>query len=235
VQYGDRLTITTPEGVAVDLVLANVGSRFLAALLDVLIQAAIGLVGTLIAVALLDGGPLSLVLSLGAFVLIFGYDVAFEVRNHGRTPGKRAAGLRVVRDTGAPVTFLTSAIRNVLRLIDILPMFYGVAMISIFFSRRHQRIGDIAAGTLVVRDERPVDVVSALPAVSDRVYGWDTSQVTADDMAVVRQFLERRPSLTPGARAQLASDLAARLRPKVAGAPAQRDEAFLEALVAARS
>jgi uncharacterized RDD family membrane protein YckC len=232
-EYGDRLTITTPEGVAVDLELANIGSRFLAALLDVLIQGGIGLVAVLIAVAALDGGALALVLSIGAFLLLFGYDVAFEVRNHGRTPGKRAAGLRVVRDTGAPVTFVTSAIRNVLRLIDILPAFYGVAMIAIFFTRRHQRLGDIAAGTLVVR-ELPTPAAVSPSAPPARVYGWDTSAVTAEDVAVVRQFLDRRATLGPGPRAQLATDLAARLRAKVAGAPPQPDEQFLEALAASR-
>jgi uncharacterized RDD family membrane protein YckC len=234
VEYGDRLTITTPEGVAVDLVLANIGSRFLAALLDVAIQGGIGLVAVLILSAALDGGVLALVLSIGAFLLIFGYDVAFEVRNHGRTPGKRAAGLRVVRASGAPVTFVTSAIRNVLRLIDILPVFYGVAMISIFFTRRHQRLGDIAAGTIVVRDERPPPAPAPVFRDPARVYGWDTSAVTAVELAVVRQFLDRRTSLSPGARAQLASEIATRLRPKVAGAPELPAEPFLEALSASR-
>ena len=235
VEYPDRLRITTPEGVAVDLALAGIGSRFMAALLDVTIQAAIAVAGGLVLSALLDGGVLVLALSVGAFLVVFGFDVAFEVLNGGRTPGKQAAGLRVVRDDGAPVTFVTSAIRNVLRLVDILPAFYGVAMLAIFLTRRHQRLGDLAAGTIVVRERSAAGPVFAGPAAPAAAPpGWDTSAVTADDLVVVRAFLARRPSLTAPARAALAADLAARLRPKVAGAPDLEPERFLEALSAAR-
>jgi uncharacterized RDD family membrane protein YckC len=233
VEYGERLTITTPEGVAVELLLANIGSRFLATMLDLVIQAAIALVGALIAVALFDGGVLSLVLFVGGFLLIFGFDVAFEVANHGRTPGKKAAGLRVVRETGAPVTFVTSAIRNAMRLIDILPGVYGIAMISIFATRNNQRLGDLAAGTVVIRERTPTLPRESIPE-APRVYGWDTSAITTEDLAIVRSFLDRRATLNPGARAQLASDLSTRLRAKVAGAPDLEPEPFLETLVATR-
>lgn len=232
-QHGDFLTITTPEGVQVDLALAGIGSRFLATMLDVLILATVALVGAVVAGVLFEGGILVLVLSVGGFLLLFGYDVLFEVRAQGRTPGKRATGLRVVRDTGAPVTFLTSAIRNVLRPIDFLPAVYGIAMITIFVTRHNQRLGDLAAGTLVVR-ERTAAPAPDPPVAGERAYGWDTSGVTAEDLAVVRAFLARRATLNPGARAGLASELADRLRTKVAGAPDEPPEAFLEALVAAR-
>jgi uncharacterized RDD family membrane protein YckC len=235
VEYEDRLTITTPEGVEIELLLANIGSRFLATLLDVAIQGGIGFVGAVIAIAALDGGVLTLVLSIGLFLLLFGYDVLFEVTQRGQTPGKRVAGLRVLRATGAPVTFVTSAIRNVLRLIDILPVFYGVAMLFIFFTRRHQRLGDIAAGTIVVRDQRPAPTTPA-PLTGERVYGWDTSAISPEELALVRQFLDRRAALDLGARNQLASDLATRLRSKVAGAGGwdKSPEQFLEALAASR-
>lgn len=233
-EYEDRLTITTPEGVDVSLTLANIGSRFMATLLDLLIQGGIGLVGALLATAALDGGVRDLVLYVGLFLLLFGYDVLFEVTRRGQTPGKRAAGLRVLRASGAPVTFVTSAIRNVLRIVDILPIFYAVAMVSIFFTRRHQRLGDIAAGTIVVR-ERPTEPVAPAPLTGERVYGWDTSAVTPAELALVRSFLDRRHGLETGARAQIASDLAARLRPKVAGAPPLPPEPFLEALASARA
>jgi uncharacterized RDD family membrane protein YckC len=233
-EYGDRLEITTPEGVAVALELAGIGSRSLAAMLDLVIQGLIGLAGGLIIFVLLDGGVALLVAYVALFLLIFGYDVTFEVLNRGRTPGKRAASLRVVRDTGAPVTFVTSAIRNVLRIVDILPVFYGVAMLSVFLTRHHQRLGDLAAGTVVVHD-RPATTVHIAPLQPPaRVYGWDTSTITAEDLAIARAFLERRETLTAGARLALADDLATRLRGKVAGAPDQPAEQFLEALVASR-
>ena len=139
-----------------------------------------------------------------------------------------------MRDTGAPVTFVTSAIRNVLRLIDILPGVYGIAMISIFVTRHNQRLGDLAAG----HDRRPRAHARAAARVhrraAPRVYGWDTSAITAEDLAIVRSFLDRRATLNPGARAQLATDLATRLRAKVAGAPDLEPEPFLETLVATR-
>lgn len=232
-QHGDFLTITTPEGVEVDLALAGIGSRFLATLLDLLIIAAVGLGGGLLIGVLLDGGVAVLFASVGAFLLLFGFDVLFEVRFGGRTPGKHAAGLRVVRDTGAPITFVPSAIRNVLRIMDFLPGLYGIAIIAIFVSRHNQRLGDLAAGTLVIRERRPAPPPEA-PVTAERTYGWDTSAVSAEDLAVVRAFLARRTSLDSGARAQLAADLATRLRAKVAGAPQSGSEAFLEALVAAR-
>jgi uncharacterized RDD family membrane protein YckC len=233
VEYGERLTITTPEGVTVELPLAGIGSRFLATMLDLLIIGAVALVGVLVSSALLDGGILTLVLFVGGFLLIFGYDVAFEVANHGRTPGKKAAGLRVLRESGAPVTFITSAIRNAMRLVDILPGVYGIAMVSIFVTRNNQRLGDLAAGTIVVR-ERTTAPAAESPLAAPRVYGWDTSAITAEDLAIVRAFLDRRPTLSPGARAQLAGDLATRLRAKVAGAPELEAEPFLETLVASR-
>jgi uncharacterized RDD family membrane protein YckC len=216
VEYEDRLTLTTPEGVDVELLLANIGSRFLATLLDLLIEGGIGLVGALIAGAAFDGGVLTLVLSVGLFLLLFGYDVLFEVTQRGQTPGKRAVGVRVLRSSGAPVTFVTSAIRNVLRLIDFLPVFYGIAMLCIFFTQRHQRLGDIAAGTIVARERRPEPVAPPPFRPPARVHGWDTSAVTAEELAIVRQFLDRRTSID------------------VAGAPEQSDEQFLEALAASR-
>src|SRR5438874_7851272 len=124
--FEDRLTLDTPEGVQLELTLAGVGSRFTAALLDYLIQLVI-----LIALGLVFGYGFGVTLGGGAwaaaifFVLVFlvfnGYFIAFEVLASGRTPGKRWNGLRVVRESGAPVTFGASAVRNVLRLVDILP------------------------------------------------------------------------------------------------------------------
>ena len=83
-----------------------------------------------------------------SFALIFFYDVLFEVLGRGRTPGKRASGLRVVAPGGRPITFARSAVRNLLRLIDILPGFYAVGMTVIFITTKNQRIGDLAAGAM---------------------------------------------------------------------------------------
>jgi uncharacterized RDD family membrane protein YckC len=92
--------------------------------------------------------------ALVSFALTFGYDVLFETLAAGRTSGKRLAGLRVVTALGGPVTFHVSAIRNLLRAIDFLPGAYVVGAAVILIGRRNQRLGDVAAGTLVIRVPR---------------------------------------------------------------------------------
>jgi uncharacterized RDD family membrane protein YckC len=237
-EHDDSLRIPTPEGVELELALAGVGSRFIAAGMDLAVQSAAAVIGALAILALVDDGVAVALLSTGGFLIFFCYDVAFEVLAHGRTPGKRWNGLRVTRERGEPVTFLTSAIRNIMRLVDILPVFYGVGMLVIFITRRNQRLGDLAAGTVVVRERRgglrggPDH--EPLPAPAAAPLGWDTSAVTPRDAALVREFLERRHTLTADARRRIGEDLAARLRAKTAGAPPLASEAFLEALLAAR-
>jgi uncharacterized RDD family membrane protein YckC len=248
VEYEDVLTIETPEGVDLMLTLAGVGSRFVSAIVDYLIQA-----GLLIALALLlfggvaigDGdagsGVVIAVYSLASFLVFVGYDVTFEVLNSGQTPGKRMNGLRVVRTGGQPIGFVTSAVRNVLRLIDWLPLGYAVGMLAILVTKRNQRLGDLAAGTLVVRARKPAPspVVAVTPSDAQPVpdvAGWDTTAITADELAAVRSFLDRRDTLELGVRNQIAATLADGLRPKVAGVPGEYSgERFLEALAAAKS
>jgi uncharacterized RDD family membrane protein YckC len=159
VQYEDRLTIATPEGVTLELTLAGLGSRFVGALIDGLVLAVtylgILLLSYLLSLVLGEDSPVIFaVLAVLVFLLIFGYDVCFEVFNSGRTVGKLAAGLRVVRIDGGPVNFRTSFVRNVLRLVDWLPGVPVVGIISILATRRNQRVGDLVAGTLVVREPR---------------------------------------------------------------------------------
>ena len=241
-EYEDRFTIATPEGVELDLTLAGLGSRFAAALIDALLRILI-----LGALALVLGGTAALTGDIGTgvaaaafivayFLIIFGYDILFEVLASGRTPGKRWNGLRVVRVGGQPVGFLSSAIRNVLRVVDILPGFYAVGCIAILVSQRNQRLGDLAAGTLVVRDpgspsqEEPWTRRATTTPSAPRATG-DVTGITADEIATVRSFLERRSELDGRARTELATVLAERLRPKVGGDVAHLGpETFLEQL-----
>ncbi|MGZ8650146.1 MAG: RDD family protein [Solirubrobacteraceae bacterium] len=241
-EYEDRVRISTPEGVDVELTLAGIGSRFIAAILDFIIQA-----GVVIAVSVLlglfsgdrDGGYVAAVFSLVFFLTFFAYDVLFEVRSRGRTPGKRWTGLRVVRTGGRPVTFVRSCIRNVLRLVDILPSFYAIGMLSIFVTRNNQRLGDLAAGTYIVRERAGGFRRSREPAprvATTAGASWDVSAVSAQDAGTVRQFLDRRDQLSGGARQELAEELERRLRPQVAGAPVGLGaEEFLEQLSDAKA
>jgi uncharacterized RDD family membrane protein YckC len=239
VTFEDRLAIATPEGVELELTLAGIGSRFIAGAIDFTIQVLV-----ISALALLlrpAGGAGVAIFSSAMFAVIFFYDVLFEVLGRGKTPGKRWTGLRVVRSGGRPITLVRSALRNILRIIDILPALYAVGMVTIFITPRNQRLGDLAAGSLVVRDRhggRREAVAPAALATNDlgSAATWDVSAVPADDVATVRAFLERREQLAPASREQIASELARRLRPRVGGAHEQlKDESFLELLVATKT
>jgi uncharacterized RDD family membrane protein YckC len=250
----DRMAVATPEGVTLEFVLAGVGSRFFAGLIDGLIQFA-AVVAMLVLAALLEswlGGYIAAVAAIFVFVVFLGYDIAFETLASGRTLGKRWTGLRVVKTSGAPVTFLTSAVRNLLRLVDFLPTTYLIGIVLILATKNNQRLGDLAAGTIVVRERggstapssdswtgwtaggAPGGLAGGLAA--DELEAWDVSAVTADEVAAVREFLTRRGALTPEARTRVAYEMAVRLRPKVVGPnQAMAPEAFLEAVVAAKS
>ena len=244
-EYDDRLTISTPEGVDLSLTLAGVGSRFTAAFVDAIIQYTTIAAGAAVLFGTDGFGAgeevAAAVFAVVFFVVIFVYDVAFEVLASGRTPGKRWNGLRVIRVGGQPIGFLSSVIRNLMRLIDILPGFYLVGMTSVLVTRKNQRLGDIVAGALVVREHRaapqaPGVLGRAAGPPPDDTAGWDTSAITSSELGAVRGFLERRREIDDAARASLGATLEARLRPKVAGVPADvRGERFLELLVAVKS
>jgi uncharacterized RDD family membrane protein YckC len=252
VEYEDTVTVATPEGVDLELTLAGLGSRFVAGLVDTVLQglliAALGLLLIGVEVFTRDpglGGVGAAVFFVGAFLVWFGYHVFFEVLASGRTPGKRWSGLRVVRAGGYPITFMASAVRNILRLVDMLPGAYVVGCVSILVTRRNQRLGDVAAGTLVVRERKGREsarrqpyprAVALSPASPEETAGWDVSAITAEELAAVRRFLERRDELERIARDDVGRRLAERLRPKVAGAPnGLAPEAFLERLAAAKA
>ena len=245
--YEDRISVATPEGVTLEVTLAGVGSRFVAGVIDQVLRwslllalvalLAIGQVG-------FGGGGFSgagtVALIVAIFFVQFGYDVLFETLASGRTPGKRWTGLRVVKKGGTPVGFLASALRNILRIVDSLPGFYLVGILSVMFTANNQRLGDLAAGTIVVRERRqttalPSSPAASVPAPADSAL-YDVSAVSAEELATVRRFLERRTTLTPEARSRLARDMATRLGPKVVGPPRHWEpEAFLEYLVATKA
>ena len=242
-EYEDRLRIATPEGVDLELTLAGVGSRFSAAIIDFIIQVVL-LVALAVAFVIAGdfGGWGSAAFALLAFLLFAGYDVSFEVLASGRTPGKRLNGIRVVRVDGSPVRFLTSAVRNVLRLIDI-QFFYLVGIVSILVTGKNQRVGDLAAGTLVVRERLAADAETPQPYATPRPapgpigewQSWDVGGVTDEEVSAVRAFLARRYELTPEARQLLADEMADGFRRKVPGlADDVPSETLLLGLVAAK-
>lgn len=224
---GGTVTIVTPEQVEITYELAGAGARFVAALVDHLLQLTIvvalvlGLVGlaSLGSWAALDwqnpGIWLIAILLILVFAVIWGYFIYFETVWNGQTPGKRMAGIRVICDGGFPINFRTAAIRNLLRLLDWLPSAYGVGLISILASRDYKRVGDLAAGTIVVKEtrgpaddrftERLLNPVLAPPAQPPR---YNVHALSRADYQAVRHFLDRRPDLPANVRFQLAARLA---------------------------
>lgn len=236
--YEDRLTIATPEGVDLDLPLGGLASRFLAGVVDQLLKFV--LIG-LLAVAVLAIGGLGLAVLIPAAALVmFGYDVLWEVLGHGRTPGKRWIGLRVVRGDGSPVDVRASLVRNVLRLIDGWPLSYLPTIVLVVVTKRNQRLGDLAADTVVVREPRaPAPQPGRATQTRDTAPrrdapGWDVSAVGDEHVAALRAFLERRDALDPDTRRRIAGQLARPLRGRVGGATEDDPERFLEGVAAAK-
>ena len=247
----DRTLVVTPEGVTHELRLAGLGSRLSAALVDGVVWFVVILL--LGAIAGSGDGEISGDLGTAAvtlllFALIFGYFAVFEAVWRGRTPGKRLNGLRVVTEDGSPIGFRRAAIRNLIRIVDFLPMAYLIGMVSIGSSPRGQRLGDLAAGTVVVVEPtkaRRRKAALASKTLAERVpltdvqlaelMTWDVTAVTREEAGMVLQFVERRDTIDADARQRLASEFARRLRPKVVGVPPQlTDERFLELVVRAK-
>jgi uncharacterized RDD family membrane protein YckC len=226
----DRIRLETPEGVDLSIQLAGVGSRFACALVDHAIQLT-ALLGLVLLFNQIGTPVASAAFFVIAFLLIFGYDVAFETFNAGRTPGKRAGGVRVVRVGGEPETFLIAVVRNLMRIVDFLPAAYLVGISSIFATSKNQRLGDIAAGTLVIRERSGRHATpDAAPVERDphaEAAGWDVSGVSDDELHLAADFLRRRAALPDDVRHRLAAQLAARVRPHVGGATDDLDDEFL--------
>jgi uncharacterized RDD family membrane protein YckC len=239
--------MVTPEAVALEFRTANLGSRILAYLIDMAVVVA-GILAGLFAVALLGNATEVVVPDWVALTIVLvllpswwlGYFIAFETLWRGRTLGKAALGLRVVTREGAPVRFRHAAIRALLGLVDFAVASGFFAIVFILFTRDNQRLGDLVAGTLVLRERSglaaPAPVsFTAPPGLEGYTATLDTSGLTTEEYLAVRTFLLRAASLPPGPRAalalQLANPLAARLRPAPpAGIP---PELYLYCLAAA--
>jgi uncharacterized RDD family membrane protein YckC len=234
-KYEDSRTISTPEGVDLELPLAGLGSRFIGLLLDTLIE---WTAFVIVIVALAEGGSTAGAVIVSSFLVlsVIAYNVLFEVLGGGRTPGKRASGVRVVMDGGEPVGLRASLIRNIIRLFEGFATAYIPAIISVLASSSNRRLGDHAAGTLVIRDRRPPAPEPFVAPLTQSSGALDATGVSEEELAVVSSYLARRDQLAPDARLALVSTLAGRLRPRVAGARAdQTDEQFLEQVFAAKA
>jgi uncharacterized RDD family membrane protein YckC len=226
--YGSG-AVVTPEAVRLDFEAAGVGSRALAFLIDsfivMMMLLLLSLSVALAAPALGDfGTAATVVLIVTVFLLTFGYPVAFETLWRGRTPGKAALGLRVVTVEGAPVRFRHAVVRAALGLIDFFFFFGTPAVITALLTKRNQRLGDLVAGTMVLRQRvastpARAATFAAPPGMDSYAATLDVSGVTPADYATLRSFLLRATSLDPDIRDRLAAKIATALAAKIAHTP----------------
>jgi uncharacterized RDD family membrane protein YckC len=242
------LDVATPERVSLSLPVAGIGYRCLAYLADLFILFVFWVIAYFTFTLLVSdvigffqglSGLAQTLLVVGVFATQWVYWTAAEVLMDGQTPGKRLVGIRVVRVDGSPVGVLESAVRNLVRVVDSLPLVYAVGVLSVLLTRQHRRLGDLLAGTLLVREERiDLDKYTAratgpvpLPAAPH------SERLTSEDVELILSFLTRAPELEPQARARLGTKLVERYggldeagRATVLASP-QSTEAFLRARV----
>lgn len=238
----DQLSIETPELVAIDMPVAGIGSRFVALFVDYLIWAVI-IVALILLIAWIDPS-LSHFSKLGEkweiaiftllpFLLYWGYFTLFEAFWNGRTPGKRVAKIRVIQRSGRGIGLFESMTRNFLRIVDQFPFCYAVGVVCIFLTRHHQRLGDLAAGTLVVHEREHLAAASSgdasrtftsgmfenapVPATRPRAFEIASSGVQllgSTDLEVLEGFFARRLDFSLETRAKLAERIASAIGAK---------------------
>ncbi len=238
----DQLSIDTPELVAIELPLAGIGSRFIALLVDYLLWGAgmfvLLLVVFLLLPALHTFSRLSAqwaeaIVIFFFFLLNWGYFTLFEAFWNGRTPGKRVAKIRVIQRSGRSIGLVESMARNLVRYVDQLPFFYAVGVITMFVTRQHQRLGDLAAGTLVVRDREPetplwgdtgsrtftaqlfsTNAPIPEPHTAITLPAPGISKLSSADLEVMEGFFSRRLDMGLATRQALAQRIAAAIQAK---------------------
>jgi len=228
--------------------IAGIGSRFLALAFDTLIQILIG-IGLLVIMVIVgvatpgwakSGMWFLALIVLAYFLLYFGYFAIFEVIWNGQTPGKKKEGLRVIKDSGRPITPTEAVGRNLMRIVDQLPAFYAVGIGSVLLSRQNKRLGDFVAGTIVVHEKSLVDTKpvwqspQAERAAPATTYG--SEKLTPEEFALIEAFLNRRNSLPVDVRFNMADQIAKQIRPKLSLPPGEmiHTELLLEAIVQER-
>lgn len=243
----DKHIIETPEQTRLEFSVAGIGSRFLALAIDTLILVVLIAAVLLVAIILGTSGVLNFFrqgpvwalafLLVLAFALYFGYFALFEILWNGQTPGKRAIGIRVIKETGRPLAPAEAIARNLLRIIDQLPAFYAVGVVIAMFNSLNKRIGDFVAGSIVVREQsfraaKPIWYDTSKTPLQSPL---GAHKLSADDLSLIDAFLHRRDDLAPDVRARMADEIINRFHNKLS--PAARGlsaESILESLAQER-
>lgn len=230
IETEETLVIETPERVPLAFALASIGNRFLAVAIDHFIQYfSIGIVGWIFLSTAGYGAQAGVIdeiqneapkwmialMIIILFLVFSGYFIFFEWLWNGQTPGKRLLKLRVIREDGRPITMWEAIARNLLRVVDAIPI-YSVGLIVIFLSSRDQRVGDIFAGTVVIRertDEAPTFAETFSNPIADAAFrrvqkrtefNANVTALSADEVEVIESFLRRRWDLTDRQRIWMA-------------------------------
>ncbi|MHB8614171.1 MAG: RDD family protein [Candidatus Dormibacteraceae bacterium] len=223
------LVVSTPERVSFDYQVAGLGTRAIAQVLDLLIVGGLLLAVYFVALAVsLAGSSIAVIVGLiGAFVMVFGYFWVSEALWSGQTIGKKAFRLRAVGDRGEPLTFAQAGIRNIVRIVDFLPYAYGVGLIVLFVNGKGKRLGDLAAGTIVVKDSDHVWLWQlpgarfqpAPPAAGPAPAAYAASpgelalrRLDPELRRFVASYARRRQELSMQVRVQLATQVQSSLR-----------------------
>ena len=246
--YADQLNIETPEQVELRFPIAGIGSRFLALLTDTVLQGAALLVLFVVFFLIISASPkvvnstapsntASKWFMAGAvlfyFLLYWGYYSLFEAFWNGQTPGKRLLKIRVIKDSGRQITLFEALARNLLRVVDALPSFYLIGVISMLCNKEQKRLGDLVAGTIVVHersDEQPLlshnsrtftaslypqPVETAREPQGVQLPADGVARLDADDLNVIETFFGRALDLDLDKRAEIADRIAKRMSAKM--------------------
>jgi uncharacterized RDD family membrane protein YckC len=239
----EKLSIDTPEQIALEFSLATVGSRFLALAVDTLLQLAGGLV-LFVGVSIgaffasftpAQAGPWFLALIvIGFFSIYNGYFALFESIWNGQTPGKRVIGLRVIHTSGRPVSVFEAILRNIVRIVDQFPGIYAIGIVSVFVTERSQRLGDLAAGTVVVHESHdrsePRELEARPSAAATTHHG--ASRLTPEEISVIELFCRRRSQLDVYERDRAAQKIAGRIRERLKVTAQIESEQLLDEVLA---
>ncbi len=223
----ETLNIATPENVSFDYDIAGIGSRFIANLLDTMIILILQFVTNLLLILILSSSNIIAsagtindlstlnpwviaLVGLVSFLFLWGYYIFFEMIWNGQTPGKRAVHLRVIRADGTPITLTELIVRNLVRLVDFLPAFYGIGTLAVFINRQTRRLGDLAAGTLVVREKNQQVTLkelaqmhsatrsqaAAAPLAVESLTTYPVNRLSYQDTQMIESFFQRKSQFT---------------------------------------
>jgi uncharacterized RDD family membrane protein YckC len=249
----EQLSVETPEQININYQKAGIGSRFYAALVDTLILTVVITLGSYVNEGFLTeigdvlGNWLRAVSGIVIFAIFWGYYMVFEITTNGQSPGKLALGLRVIKEGGYPISFADSAIRNLVRIVDFLPFCYGAGLFVMLINKNWQRIGDLAAGTLVVKtsrsdlkltseslntDTQPINISPQEYLYADWI---QLELVTEYELDIIREYLGRRSSLSVARRIELAQTIGSPIAGKMEGDGTIRYDKFLEEVYALKT